>query len=383
MNMFLKTRNLIAITMFILVALHTRIYGQNISMILNIATNDYSLSTADQWSISILNGTANPYSCYLKVDISVQGEGNVANGTSKGFKLNALSTKIINTNSEELFDSNTVNYSSFYRDAVILTGQLPSRNYSVCVELIDLKTNQLLNKTCTSFQLQKYQPPVNVYPFAGDTIEQNSIIFQWLPPQPIDKNIRYTLKISEVLSLQTKVSSFFSNNYFFTQNNISSTAFQYPVNARRLIPGRQYSWMIEANVGALELKSEPTLFYVKKEKANEFNTLVETTFGLENCIELKSNIQRNARLMNDTLNISLVSDYALNKTPVIFYDAGNKPIHSSFISIKPGKNYLSLDISENKKLKAKDYFSLLIRPSKDESFILNVTRVKPTKKAAK
>ena len=357
-----------------LMGLHSKMHGQNVTMVLNIVTNDFTLSTTDQWSISIVNASALNYACYLKVDISAQGEGNVASGTSKGFKLSAFNTKLINSTSEELFDSSTVNYSSFYRDAVILTGQLPSRNYTVCVDLLDIKTNQLINRTCSSFQLQKYQPPVNIYPFEGDTVAQNSIIFQWLPPQPVDKAMRYTIKISEVLSIQSKVSTFFSNNYFFTQDNITSTAFQYPVNARKLTPGRTYSWIIEAKIGTLLLKSEPSQFRVQQDKGSNDINVIQAPPNLLNCIELFPNTPRNAQIMKDTINVSFVSDYALDKTPVIFYDASNKPIHSSFIKIKPGKNYLSFDISGNKKIKNEKFFSLVIQPTKDESFMVKIRK---------
>lgn len=352
------------------------IYSQNVNMFLNIVTNDYSLSTTDQWSLSIVNGTTNNYKCYLRAKINVENEGIIANGTSRSFKLSTLGTKIFNKNSTELFDSNTVSYNSFYRDAVVLTGQLPSRNYTVCVELINNNNQQVLAKTCREIRLQKFQPPVNVFPFDKDTVEQNALNFQWLPPQPLEKGMRYTIKIAELLSIQSKVSTLFSNNLYFSESSINRTIFQYPINARRLIPGRTYSWIIEAQFDNLIIKSEPTIFTIKPEGSKVNNNPVTQISKFFSFTEIKKNENNLIELQSDSLNIVLKSDYKIKNIPLFILNENNIPVHSTNISLKEGSNYLSLDFSKNTKLKELNNFTILISASKNETYRMQANKVK-------
>lgn len=361
--------------LIVLLCFSAKAISQNINMILNINTSDYALTTTDQWSLTIINGSSANFTCYLKATVNVEGEGLIGQGNSKSFVLPGMNSIIFNKNSTELFDSNAVNYDNFYRDAVVLTGQLPSRNYTVCVELINLNNFQVLNKTCIDFRLQKFQPPINIYPFDKDTVEQNALNFQWLPPQPLESGMRYTIKIAEVLSIQTKVSALFSNNLYYSESNIPSTIYQYPVSARRLIPGRTYTWIVEARLNNLILNSEPTTFIVKGENTEQTPGKLRSSVKYLSYSTLKKHQVVNLKFSGDKINIIVESDYALNSVPMYFHDENNLPVHAALIDLKEGRNFISLDISGNKNLQNIRSFLLIIHATKNDIYRLHVHNI--------
>src|SRR5687767_1826961 len=233
-----------------------------VSVVLNITLDEFSLSGTSNWFISITNSASKSYNCYLHATITVPGEGIIADGVSKSFVLDPFETRINQHNGAEVADSNKIDYDKSYREWYARNNALPSRNYTICLEVIELSTGLILATACQDLEPQKYRPPVNIYPFDRDTILSNGLSFQWLPSQPYNPEMTYSIRVVEILSIQSSVSAFYSNNYFYTEDYLRTPVLQYPIHARPLEEGRTYAWLVEGRIGDLELKSEPTVFIV-------------------------------------------------------------------------------------------------------------------------
>ncbi len=162
----LKWRWLSGVIFFLLISFHlsSQVYVQ-----FDIQTNESSFSSANIWTVNVLNGTPNYFECYLKAVISVQGEGVIGEGISRSFKLYPYKNELYVKNTQSMFDSVGITYFGSYRDGVTRTGELPSRSYTVCVELVSVFNGNLITKTCVDKQIQKYQPPVNFTAKAAKT----------------------------------------------------------------------------------------------------------------------------------------------------------------------------------------------------------------------
>ncbi len=150
--------------------------------------DDYSLSATNQWFVSISNSSSGKYNCYLHATITVPKEVVIADGSSKSFELQPYETNIINRNASDITDSNQIDYDKSYREWYLRTNELPSRKYTVCVEVIESGKGAVLAKACQDFEPQKFRPPVNIYPFDRDTVK-GRIGKPVLKNEPADKAI--------------------------------------------------------------------------------------------------------------------------------------------------------------------------------------------------
>lgn len=251
------------ILIFIGISTISRFYAQ-VSIVLNVKLDELSLSGTSQWFISITNSSSKPLNVYLHAYITVPTEGIIADGTSKSFSLKPFETRIDTKTGAELADSSKIDYDGAYMEWYMRTNELPSRKYSICVEVLETGSGASLAQTCQEVEPQKFRPPVNIYPFDRDTINSNNLSFQWLPSQPYNPEFTYSLRVVEVLSIQSPLAAFSSNNFYYSEDFIMLPFLQFPVNARNLEEGQTYAWLVEGKMGNLTLKSEPTLFVVGK-----------------------------------------------------------------------------------------------------------------------
>ena len=319
-----------------------------VNLAVDIQTTESSLSSLNIWTINVVNSTPNYFSCYLHAVVSVPGEGVVGEGVSKAFKLLPYRSVLRTNNTQAVFDSVNINYTGSYRDGIAKTGELPSRSYTVCVELVSVFNGNLITKTCIDKQIQKYQPPVNVFPFDKDTISSSGTNFQWLPVQPLNNNFTYSIRIVELLSIQTKISSLFSNNYFFSQDNIPSTIFQYPVNSRKLEPGRMYSWIIEAKLDELVLKSEPTVFVVEK-KPDSLIVKADSVRYIQYIDTRNSSRIPVTKVADKTLRLIIYNQYGPYEAVYCILNSRREILEKKPLTLKAGLNKVSVPVTQKNK----------------------------------
>src|SRR5687768_10452592 len=320
-----------------------------VSMTLNINIDEFSLSGTSQWFINISNSSSNTYKCYLHATVAVPTEGIIANGTSKSFSLKPFETRINRETGAEIADSSKIDYDEEYKQWYLRNNELPSRTYTVCVELIETTTGIILATACQELEPQKFSPPVNIYPFDRDTIPGGNLSFQWLPPQPFNSGITHSIRIVEVLNIQSPVSAFYSNNYFYTEDYLNVPVLQFPIQARPLEEGKTYAWLIESQIGKLILKSEPTIFFVNTTEIPFNKKPDKQKLQYTQYLSLSSQNAREIQIVTGG-QIPIMMDNKEAAYQLIYCITGNerKVLTKGKIPVKTGHNQLLIPTTELK-----------------------------------
>jgi len=134
-----------------------------------------------------------------------------------------------------------------YRNAVTTTGEVPTGDYEVCVEVINKNTGASLGKDCYNQHIDRTSPPILVTPFDGSTVSDLLPLFTWVPPAPLNGlRAGYRFRLVQLYGQQTPYDAMLSNPAFFTASNISSTIFRYTLASRPFVAGMQYAWQVSA-----------------------------------------------------------------------------------------------------------------------------------------
>jgi len=356
-----------SLIIFILIGISTisRFYAQ-VSIVLNVKLDELSLSGTSQWFISITNSSSKPLDVYLHAYIKVPDEGIIADGTSKSFSLKPFETRIDTKTGAELADSSKIDYDEAYMEWYMRTNELPSRKYSICVEVLETGTGASLAQTCQEVEPQKFRPPVNIYPFDRDTIIGSTLSFQWLPPQPYNPEFTYSIRVVEVLSIQSPLAAFSSNNYYYTEDFLMTPFLQYPINARNLEEGRTYAWLVEGRMGNMALKSEPTLFVVGKPIIPVPKPVKKTPVSYTQYIDLTSATAREIQSVKDGV-IPLMIDNNGAPYNLIYCITGNAQniLVKGKIPVTNGLNKLLISTSDLKPDMEETYYLKLFRAEAD------------------
>jgi|GEM_PF-1104162 len=313
-------------------------HAQQVFINLNINNGNLSITGSDRWVATVRNTTNQRVVCYLKATVNVQGDGLVANGVSRSFILNPLETKIINKQSTELFDSTRFEYKEYYRNAIIRTGELPSRRYDVCLTVFQIKTNLQLGENCLLIEPQKFLPPANIYPLPGDTLNEiANITFQWTAIQPLVAGTSYDLEITEIFGSQKQLSSFFSNPLFFESRGIQKNSFLYPLSVRKFISGRRYTWRVVGKVGTVRISSEPTFFVYKEQKTKPpAEKPAVRLLGVKSVLVLKTDSRIQETTRKDSLILKIPKAGKNYLTRVVITQDNGSSILEKLVSVAPG-----------------------------------------------
>ena len=196
-------------------------------------------------SLTITNPTSSQTDVLIYLTISHNTMGVIAAGNNNPITtLPGIPTQI---NSDRFIDWNTVTYNGNMQDQLIQTGRLPEGDYSACVTVKDLGGATLASNICKQFTIVYPSPPSLFYPADGEQLTSNYPIFTWTPVQvPPKYQLKYILKIAEMLPGQTPNQALLANTVQYEDDNLLSTNLQYPVSALPFEPGKTYAWQVKA-----------------------------------------------------------------------------------------------------------------------------------------
>ena len=196
-------------------------------------------------SLTITNNTSSQADVLIYLTISNNNIGVIATGNSE--PITTLPGIPAQINSDKFIDWNTVTYNGSIKDQVIQTGRLPEGEYDACITLKDLNGTILKSNLCVQFNIVYPSPPSLFYPTDGDQLTSNYPVFTWTPVQvPPEYQLRYILKIAEILPGQTSNQALLANTVQYEDDNLLTTNMQYPVSALPLEPGKTYAWQVQA-----------------------------------------------------------------------------------------------------------------------------------------
>ncbi|MGQ9707706.1 MAG: hypothetical protein ACUVUR_02380 [bacterium] len=125
-----------------------------------------------------------------------------------------------------------------YKEFALRTGGLPEGNYTFIVLL-----QPDLGGDTIEFNVRLPGPPRLISPRNGTSLpqDQRQPMFNWTPSLP---NLRYQLRIVEVLSGQTKEEAMRGNQPWYEGRNLTTNVLRYPFSATRFELGKQFAWQV-------------------------------------------------------------------------------------------------------------------------------------------
>jgi len=231
----------------------TKIYTQNINATLTI--NPYPSPYVTDWqnnpaalgSITIFNNSGRSFKIVIKTSIATQGRGEVLTCTTQPIQLTEQPVQIIN-NTQFINFSDVSFKNSDYKQKAQQSGRLLEGVYIVCFTIEDLNGVVLVPKLCSNFTILYPPPPHLIYPANLDTLDLNTNYptFQWTPVVvPSAYQIKYTIRIVEVLQGQIPSQAISSNVPIYENNQLVTNSLTYPIGAFPLEAGKKYAWQVQ------------------------------------------------------------------------------------------------------------------------------------------
>ncbi len=205
------------------------------------------LKVADLWKIDLNNQSRQTVRVYLHgtaEELSVP-DGIIADANSAEFDCPPGTMRITAAQVSPI-DVNESN--DRYRDALLSTGNVPTGEYQICVEVVDAETQQVLGRDCKFVTVNRMSVPILIAPPDESEVPDRYPVFTWMasvPPGP-GQVIKYRLKIMEIFGKQTPADAVTRNPAWFQVDNLTRTILQYPVSSRSFVKGQRYAWMVEA-----------------------------------------------------------------------------------------------------------------------------------------
>ncbi len=210
--------------------------------------NDWQTNPSSLGSLSIFKDSRTPTQITLQVTITLGGVGEVFSGTSAPIAIPAVTNYLID-NTKIMRISNPSFPNSDLKSKSIQSGRLPEGEYMLCVNVLDQNGGLLAANVCGNFTIVYPEPPHLVYPLNSDSLESTNKYptFQWTPVfVPPAYQIKYSLKIAEILQGQTPDQALAANVPQYENNNLTAATFVYPIDALPLEPGKIYAWQVQA-----------------------------------------------------------------------------------------------------------------------------------------
>ncbi|MEP7217779.1 MAG: hypothetical protein ABI876_02620 [Bacteroidota bacterium] len=212
------------------------------------------LKVADFWRIRLVNNTQAPITICLFGRLRETNLDKVlVEATTTRFVL-APGTHMITGAEIQPIDAHY--FDNKYKDVFIRTGSAPTGSYEICVEVRrDCNDGDVIGRDCKNAEVQQATPPVLISPPDESIVEDKLPVFSWMPPSPLKRGqqIRYRLKIVEIVGRQTPFDAMQSNPAWFDRPSITPTVFQFPISSRPFTTGRKYAWKVSASDGDFPL----------------------------------------------------------------------------------------------------------------------------------
>jgi len=195
--------------------------------------------------MSLRNTTGNEMKIYLKGFASEEKRGMIVDGQSKLFNL-PVGEKNYGYND---FKDGTVNWINKELQTILLrTGNAPSGNYTICVTAFNEEGEIVGQENCIeqSIELTFQQEITLITPVDEEKVNlKENLTFSWTPMSPLPKE-GYILKAVEINGNQSVQEAISKNSVWFTEKDLKTTTFQYPLTAKKFEVKKKYAWQVTA-----------------------------------------------------------------------------------------------------------------------------------------
>ncbi len=207
------------------------------------------LRYSDLWEVDLLNPTRTTFTVRIISTVRVNGnDGLVLTATSSAFSLPPGMKSFTAATANQLSPVQTQYRISRYRDAVTGTGEFPSGDYTICVDVsaVSAAAGGSLGTDCADQRVENTVAPILLTPVNESLLEEPLPVFTWIwggAGRP-DVRMEYRLRIVEILGRQPAQAAMQRNLAWFEAENLRTSVLQYPPHARALQIGHRYAWMV-------------------------------------------------------------------------------------------------------------------------------------------
>jgi hypothetical protein len=205
------------------------------------------MTMKDIWSMTLRNTTRSDIKIYLEGNATEAKDGLLAEGKSKEFTLPPGEK----TYGYDDFKNGSVSWKNRkYEDIFLRTGNAPSGDYTFCVTAYAAQGDVVGQENCieNNIEIVSQQEITLIQPVDGEKADPKTVTFMWTPITPAPKE-GYGLKMVEMRGTQSAEDAMQHNTAFFSQGNIRTTSFQYPISGRKLEAGKKYAWQVSGASG--------------------------------------------------------------------------------------------------------------------------------------
>lgn len=225
-------------------------------------------------------------------------------------------------------------------------GLLPVGSYQACYTLVSSEKALISLENCIQLVVDPLSPPLLNTPADEGRIYTPNPQFTWLPPTPsrIFSDLSYTLVLVEVLPGQGKADAVEQNIPLYNGGLVRDLYLNYASSFAALDTGRLYAWRIVAmNNGLPAAMSEIWTFRVitppKPSLAVNYSSFLELRRGLDASLA-------SARGSLNVTYDNAAADTLVHYTITGIQDAGNPVIQQGALSLKRGRNWLTIPLNK-------------------------------------
>ncbi len=208
-------------------------------------------TTEDIYRAVVLTNTGmEPVSLFLRATVN-EGVADelIFEGTTSAFPVMPGSVVVSPDQVESL---EVIHSDPDYEGLLLRTGSIPAGQYIICVEAVEEFSGEALSKECILHEVLHPSAPRLLVPADGALLYEEYPVFNWLPPMPlpVEADLRYRLKVVELLDGQNPHEAMESNPAWYLEEEGFSPQLIYPLDARELEEGRMYAWQVQAMGGS-------------------------------------------------------------------------------------------------------------------------------------
>jgi len=250
---------------------------------------------------------------------------------------------------------------------------LPSGTYAACVYVMSNGLQPLTS--CLEFSVDNTHQLRLLHVADGKKVEAEKLpVFSWayMSASLNRADVQYEFTLCEILKGQSKEDALLRNIPHLKVANLPSNTLQYPIDARKLELDKQYAWAVKAMTGSTVLAHSEIWSFSVTEEEKQNNPRATMSY-----LDLGEYHNNNVIHVSGDV-FKLMFDHSSNSRPELNFSVINetgKAVPSEFppFQLKYGLNYITLDLSQTKRLKSNEQYKLLIVGIEDEDYAVNFT----------
>jgi len=364
-------------TLLLLIIMNTaRAYGQ---LTVNVLVPPSGLMDKQQlWNIILTNTEQDPLSIQVQASFSELSTGQLVFTAVAGPVMITTGTKQLTATTIGQVQYNSVN--SNYRIDPGPTGLLPVGSFTVCYSFLVVKYNKVVQE-CQPVTIPPLGPLLLNQPLNGSALQEFHPLFSWLPLSGVQSltNLKYDLRLVEVLSNQSAADAIKDNIPLYIKRNLTAANYLHTPNAPSLLSGKIYAWQVTATNNLSEIvKSEIWSFTTKQDPAMEILQAQEPSF-----IKLKkAGAQDGFGVYSGNIRFDYYNETG-DKTWNVQVEDLTSASHISFslqldsVQLKRGQNLVNYNASRDKRFIDKHKYVLKVINSGNEIWQLRFEYHKP------